>query len=168
MDWTMIGAIGELVGGAAVVLSLLYVARQLGRSTRQARVEAYHSVLSEVNAFAATLANDADCADIWWRAMDGLSGLTDAERIRFHALLFTLFRSWEKLFHYHRAGELDDWSAEGVHQTLGDMTAYRGLQEYWGLRKHWYSTEFQEWVDAIISGGEQTDIYREKWSSIGE
>jgi len=40
MDWNAIGAIGETIGAAAVVVSLLYLAVQIREQNKQARPEA--------------------------------------------------------------------------------------------------------------------------------
>ncbi len=40
MNWSAVGAIGELLGAAAVVVSLLYLAAQMRMGARQAQLEA--------------------------------------------------------------------------------------------------------------------------------
>ena len=35
MNWQAVGAVGELIGGIAVVLSLIYIAMQMRQNTRQ-------------------------------------------------------------------------------------------------------------------------------------
>jgi hypothetical protein len=44
MDWTMMGALGEIAGALAVVVSLVYLARQVRLSNALARAEAYRVV----------------------------------------------------------------------------------------------------------------------------
>jgi hypothetical protein len=44
MDWNMIGALGEIAGALAVVVSLVYVGRQVRLSNALARAEAYRVV----------------------------------------------------------------------------------------------------------------------------
>lgn len=48
MNWDMLGAIGEIAGAAAVVASLVYLARQVALSNRLSRLEAWRSRLSEL------------------------------------------------------------------------------------------------------------------------
>ena len=40
MNWDAVGAIGEVVGAVAVVITLLYVARQIHQASAQTRVSA--------------------------------------------------------------------------------------------------------------------------------
>jgi hypothetical protein len=48
MNWDMLGALGEMAGAAAVVASLVYLARQVALSNRLSRLEAWRSRLSEL------------------------------------------------------------------------------------------------------------------------
>ena len=47
MDWTAVGAIGERLGAAAVVLSLLYLGRQIRLQSLVLNFEAIHHDVEE-------------------------------------------------------------------------------------------------------------------------
>jgi hypothetical protein len=166
MNWDMITALAAVIGAIAVVVSLLYVARQIKEATRQKRAEAYNSILGEVDAFAKLLAQDQTSSDIWWRASRGLETLTDAERVRYFGMLAMVFRSWERMFHYRSEGE-PDWRAEAATKSMSDVTMNRGVQEYWALRKRWYTEEFQHWVDDKIKERGGVDVYGEQFRVFG-
>jgi len=63
VDWTAVGAAGELLGAVAVVASLLYVARQVKQSNRIARAEAFRAAMLK----AADMMEDW-CQDPEWTA----------------------------------------------------------------------------------------------------
>ena len=44
MSWEAIGAIGEIVGAAAVVLSLVYLGRQIEHQNRESRIASMHEM----------------------------------------------------------------------------------------------------------------------------
>ena len=44
MDWQAVGAIGELVGGGGVILTILYLAIQIRHNTEEMRARASESV----------------------------------------------------------------------------------------------------------------------------
>ena len=46
MNWDAIGALGELAGATAVVLSLVYVAVQIRDNTRSQQAATYHAMIS--------------------------------------------------------------------------------------------------------------------------
>jgi hypothetical protein len=167
MNWDVITAMTAIIGTIAVVVSLLYVARQMKEATRQRRLESYHSILGEVDDFCKVIAHDQASSDIWWRASKGLGNLTDAERVRYFAMLFILFRSWEKAFHYDSQGNEEDWRAEVVTKPMVDFTMSNGVQEYWALRRRWYTADFRHWVDKQIEERSGVDVYDDEFQIFG-
>jgi hypothetical protein len=136
-------------------------------TTEQRKLDSHHVVLGEVDDFCKLIAHDHANADIWWRASKGLRNLTDAERVRYFAMLFILFRSWEKAFLYYGEGELEDWSAEAITKPMVDFTMSDGVQEYWALRKRWYIADFRRWVDKHIKEHSGVDLYGEQFQIFG-
>jgi hypothetical protein len=164
MNWEMITAFAAIIGTIAVVVSLLYVGRQVQEATRQRKVESYNSVL---DVFTNLLAHDQTGSDIWWRASKGLETLTDAERVRYFGMLALVFRSWERVFHYRNEGGSEDWRAEFLTKSMTDVTMSRGVQEYWALRKRWYTEDFQRWVDEKIKERGGVDVYGDQFRVFG-
>lgn len=167
MNWQMFTAVAAIVGAIAVIAALLYVARQLKEATRQRRIELYHIILGEMEAGAKLLAQDQTSSDLWLRASKGLENLTDAERVRYFGMVGIVFRSWERAFHYHSEGELEDWRADAVAKSIADITMSRGVQEYWALRKRWFTREFQQWVDTKIKERGGVEVYGEQFRMFG-
>ena len=167
MNWDMITAIAVVIGSMAVVVSLLYIARQMKVAIRVKRRESYQAIIGEVEDFSKLIAHSEANSDIWWRASKGVKNLTDSERVRYFAMLFILFRSWEKVFHYQSRGKLEDWSAEGVTKTMVDFAMSEGVQEYWALRKRWYGEDFRQWVDKQIKERSGVDVYGDVFRIFG-
>ncbi|MCZ6719870.1 MAG: hypothetical protein O6944_12065 [Gammaproteobacteria bacterium] len=64
MNWVAIGAIGELVGGAAVIATLIYLAVQLRQNTKGIRAQSYYNVVSGKNALYRELAANKELFNI--------------------------------------------------------------------------------------------------------
>jgi hypothetical protein len=167
MNWGMVTAIVAIIGTIAVVVTLLYVARQIKEVTRQRRLESYQFTLGEADEFCKLIARDHANSDIWWRASKGLGNLTDVERVRYFAMLFILFRSWEKAFHFHSEGQSEEWNAEIVMKPMADFIMSNGVQEYWALRKRWYKEDFRHWVDKQIRERSGIDVYGDDFRIFG-
>lgn len=167
MNWEMVTAIAAMTGSIAVVAALLYLARQVKSSARLREIEAYRSILNEVDDVCRLMAHDHANSDIWWRASKGVKNLTDSERVRYFAMLFILFRSWEKAFRYQFEGDLEDWSADAVMKPMVDFTMSDGFQEYWALRKRWYAPDFRDWVDKQIKERSGVELYGEDFRIFG-
>ena len=98
MNWDAIGAIGEIIGALAVVVSLIYLAGQIRHNNQLARSNSLESVLqSEMNFGSIAIDN----ADIWDRLLAGES-FTDRVERRKAIIIFNLFMqdSANRFFQY--------------------------------------------------------------------
>ena len=167
MNFDMIAAIAAVAAAVALIVFLPMLLQQMREAARQRRLAAYHSVMDAVDTSSGLIAHDHTSADIWWRASKGVEHLTDAERVRYFAMLFILFRSWERAFHYDSEGALEHWSAEAVMKPMIDFAMSNGVQEYWALRKRWYMAEFRDWVDNQIRDRSGVDLYGDEFRIFG-
>ena len=148
MNWDAIGAIGEIIGASAVVVSLVYLALQIRSQNTQAKLSALREMSRELRGTTAMFAN-RDMSDIFVRANEDYNSLSDAESVQLIVLVTNIFRAWENAFLESRVGNLD----ENVWQALSrDYTQTMGIPSFqyiWGLRKQNYDSGFQKYVDNI-------------------
>ncbi len=109
MNWEAVGAIGEVLGAVTVVATLFYLSRQirqnsqaLDRSNEYARANSIHQTNLHFSHVEAQLAQDADLASIYHRALGG-APLDKTETIRFQAFVSTYFVWLEDLYWQTRA-----------------------------------------------------------------
>ncbi len=81
MNWEAIGAIGEIIGAIAVVITLLYLASQTRQNTRATHAQATASVASEMETNLLAVANDGVLAEAYKKALNG-EPLSQQEEIR--------------------------------------------------------------------------------------
>jgi len=120
MDWNALAAIGELVGAAAVVVSLLYVGRELKHSSTVARIQGIQSTNEKLFDWALVIAGDPELADLMGRVESTDCGPKDfsprdAARVGFlyHALLNLTHTLYERRSQgLITAPELDRWAGE--------------------------------------------------------
>jgi len=116
MNWTMLGAVGELVGAIAVVASLLYVGRQVRHSARLATVEGVESFTALQVEWARSIIEDPELAALVFRVQYGeatRSDFSDAERTRLGYLYWTIHVMQASHFQRFRGGliERSDYDA---------------------------------------------------------
>lgn len=89
MNWDAIGAIGEVVGAAAVVGSLLYLAGQVRMSARASAVESKMQSTTLLYAYSDSLINSPDLLDLQTRGVADIeagraaSALLEEDEVRF-------------------------------------------------------------------------------------
>jgi hypothetical protein len=91
VNWEAAGAIGEIIGAAAVVVSLVYLASQIRVQNREARAASVHQVLHEYSNTISRL-HEREMADVWIAAIEDFDSLSTAQRLRFVIYLTTAIR----------------------------------------------------------------------------
>ena len=152
MNWEAVGAVAELVGAIAVVVSLLYVASQVRESTRQARRDATRELASRISDVSLAVATNPELGGLLVRGGADLSKLSPGDQARFRGLMNSLFRGFEQQFLLRREGALDDESWQAVERLTQDFTQLPGVQTYLLDRGRWYSASFLEWVWGLVGG----------------
>ena len=82
MNWDAIGAIGEVVGAAAVVVSIVYLAVQIRQNTSSTK-SAVESEIALALANAAFEGADGPIPEIMFRGLGDFDKLNDEEKARF-------------------------------------------------------------------------------------
>ena len=161
MNWDAIGAVSEILGTIAVVVSLVYLAVQIRNQSRETRLSTINNSLAEWNSLLAVIANNPELADIWNRGLKN-EELPEGEEVRFRAFANSYFRVIEGLYLQHLEGRLDSRIWKGVGNGATEILIASGLRRFWGHRKNWYCPEFREFVESTFKSSESTSdsIYR--------
>lgn len=162
MNWSALGAIAELVGAVAVVVSLLYVAAQVKAGTRQARYDAGRDLAARVSDVSLAVAADPELGRLLVQGGANPDVLSPGDQARFRGLMNSLFRGLEQQYLLRREGSLDDESWAAVERMIRDWMALPGVQLYFRDRGGWYTTGFLEYVTSMAEG----DLLREEGKSI--
>jgi len=75
MNWEMIGAIGEVIGAAGVMASLIYLALQIRTSNRAARQATMQELLDRQQTLMSQLTGPGDLADTFVRGLADFDSL---------------------------------------------------------------------------------------------
>ena len=150
VNWEAIGAIGEILGAIAVFASLLYLATQIRIQNRESRLSAIRDVGAGFNDFLGDLATNKTLADIFVRGNRDPEELDATERMQYYAFMSRSFRSIEPMHKQYIDGYLEAGSFEGVIEVIKNFNEQPGYIEWWKNRKHWFSKEFQAFVDPLI------------------
>jgi hypothetical protein len=81
MDWDAIGAIGEVVGAAGVIFSLIYLGTQIRSSTRQANADAIYNFQKAQADVMDSFSSQPDIARLFAK-LEGSQPLEDHENIQ--------------------------------------------------------------------------------------
>jgi len=151
MSPELVGALAESVGAAAVVISLLYVARQVRQGGQQARLLTVHEVTGQFQSIMRLTAGSVESARIWGQGLlEGISSLESDEAFLFGQLVGLLTSSYADLFHYHREGLIDDARLREIERPSVAVMACPGFSDYWGMYGHLHGEEFRSHVERVV------------------
>jgi len=150
MSWEAIGAIAESLGTLAVLISLIYLAIQIRNQNKESQLSATRDLSRGFTDFTGEMAGNSDLAAILVKGNHGLESLDEVESLQFFSHNARVCRILEGLYRQNSAGRLHDDSWSGVKNILIDYSAYKGFRDWWHLRRHWYSKEFQDYIDPIM------------------
>jgi hypothetical protein len=82
MNWEALGAVGELIGAAGVILTLVYLAHQIRQNTRAIRAQTHQAITSANLGMAMGLAESEGLAGVLVRGLADFDSLDPADRLR--------------------------------------------------------------------------------------
>ena len=173
MNWEAISAIGQLVGALAVVISLIYLAREVRSNARATRSATTRSTSDAFNRWAQQLTQHPHLTELYYRGIHDFESLEGADLARFSALMIQAFRYVEAMYYHHLEGHLDPrvWSgAEGFCATSTDILEFRlgGVHARIGslrsLRSSLISNSRQPRLQDCIAKKMQINDLTNRWS----
>ena len=151
MNWTAIGAIGEALGAAGVIASLLYLAAQVRAGRRSSAVEAKLESTRLLNDFIDLLIQSPERNALIRKGLSESESLSEEEYSNFSNMLFKGFWYFSAGHFQYRMGTLDesDW-----HEVLAVMHYWLrgpGCRTWWEKRgRSMLGPKFAKFVDSEI------------------
>ena len=145
MNWSVVGTIAEIVAAVAVVVTLIFVARDIRQNSKALSMSALRDTTSQWNQWSEMIATSADLADIGARGNESYSSLAPSEKLRYAAYVQSFFDNVES----YRSLVID----HGVEKDLDvlDSIARRranipGFRSWWDENTADYHADFVAWV----------------------
>lgn len=154
MNWEAIGAIGEIVGAAAVVVTLIYLAAQMKINTTAINMSATQSVLNGRSEAAKLLAGNSDVANLLWKGADHPDSLTAEEHQRFLFIVSAAVRPIELAFLDYQNQNMDEDTWLGQKSALTYWFTRPGFIKWNSEYGNTLNRKFRELIDQIISESE--------------
>ena len=150
MNWEALGAIGELAGAAGVIITLLYLSRQIRESNRAARQAASREMMEESSGFYRMMSSDVEMARLWIRGTANDETLSKEELLQFRMIMTNVSMIWEKVHHMDKAGDIDSWWVDKIVALRRESVGAPGIQSWYEDRKHILSKEFRDLIEKEI------------------
>jgi hypothetical protein len=157
-DWEAISAISQAIGSVAVVFSVLYLAAQVHRSTRIAKVAAQDTAATSLRDVTKPFAENAELARIWRMGLENLQSLSGEEQARFFHSAYQFLKAFETIHFHHVHRLMDEQIWQGWCGLLQHYIAAPGVEHYWKLRHDLFSRRFQDFVATLERPSERRTV----------
>lgn len=149
-----LAAVSEIIGMAAVIISLLLVVGSIRQNTAAMHIANDNFLYERQDAIVATLATDPSLAEIS-RKHDNKEELSEVEHIRMWNQLYRDLIMWEMAFARLKVGlfSVDQW------REWNRVYSYQFLNQFpkswWIETRHWLNEDFAAHVDAVYAASEE-------------
>src|SRR5215813_8085966 len=142
VNWAAISAIGQIVGALAVVISLIYVAREIRSNARAARFAS----MDNINRWLREVAEHPHLGELYYRGIHDFESLQNGDLVRFSMLMDQIFYIYQEMYYQQLEGHSDPgWGMTEV--PMRDINGYPGVQAWWRSRSHWFREDFAKHVN---------------------
>ena len=126
---------GQIVGAIAVVVSLIYLAREIRSNARSARMAS----VGTLTGWLGQLAQHPHLAEVWHHGVRDYESVGGTERTRYNAFVFGLFRIFEEMYYQRLDGHLDPRLWREIETPMRDViNKFPGIQAWWRLFSPWF------------------------------
>lgn len=141
-----LGSVGEFLSSIAVLVSLIYLAIQIRRSTEAARTSTYQSVVSDFGALNRAMASEPELSILFVNAMEDFDSLSAVEKARVSQLYFAVFHYFENMYYQYQKGYLESEVWQGWERLMLTYHSRPGFQSWWILRHDVFSKSFVDFL----------------------
>jgi hypothetical protein len=159
-----LASIAEIIGAAAVVVSLLYVGAQVRDNARAVRSAAVNDANTAMQAWYLTVSNNRQVSELW---LDGLAGAEDLsvdDEYQFQLVMHAAFLGFQNSFLLAQEGSLDNEIMRSITAALLTTKNLPGMRSYWRQRRGYFHHDFAAYIDKLFAGdasSDAVDVFRD-------
>jgi len=153
MNWEMIGSIGELVAATGVIMSLLYVGRQLKQSNAMARSSFRQGLGEQATQWAMSIASSPSLAEAVAKVhFEDLvrEDATGPERMHIAYTMVGLIGQMFYAFEHWKEGILTDEQFEELYSPRNAILSAPYLATVWPYLSPGYPEDFNKWFEQFL------------------
>jgi len=149
-----LGNLGEFIGSIAVVMTLIYLARQIRQSSDASRLAALNTALDVHVGQIAELTATGEAAELFRKFCTDPDGLSLNDRARVHSLMLNRIASYNQVLRLHLSGLLDDEEFHAMRGTFISILRSPGGRAWWAANRFMMPKGLQKSIEAAIDNPE--------------
>ena len=152
MEWTIqdLGAIGEVIGGIGVLITLIYLAVQLKRTTAQLRVDSYQRHLENHGTQLRAVCLDPHVAKTFTTGLIDHNSLSPEDQMMFHGAVGGFLYAYLANRRLFEEGILSQEDFEMWEHDIIRLLSSEGGNQWWEQKKEMYWPSVRERLDRLL------------------
>ena len=154
MNWEALGAIGELAGAAVVVITLVYLSKQIRDNSIQLKANSVSDIAALFNDAFLPIYNDEKSRAIWAEGLRGAEDLSENDKATFDLFMHRIINPFEVVLSHYEKGVLDETTFQGYVariQVMGLTTA--GGKDWYKRNRELLSPLVRNFIDENTDAG---------------
>jgi len=142
--------LSQTIAAVGVVVSIVYLAREVRQSERVQRAIMQQGRADRVSKISLTMAHP-DLARIWQKGLSTEPDMTRTEFVQWSLLCRAAFLSGEDSVLQHRAGTLDEASFRSYEAGARAFMAFPAFRAMWHVSRTQYGPDFGQFTDNLLT-----------------
>ena len=165
MNWAAIGAVGEILGAAAVVATLVYVSRQIRDQNKALQTTTRDSAFHQLQQWNYVVMADPRLSAIFHKGAQSAdwSDLEEDERARFVHVMYSFYKLFENIYLHSLDGSITPDVWERNKAIFVAYASQAGCERFLAHRRPTFDPRFLAFIDtmggsSMPPGGELTSL----------
>lgn len=149
MSLQEIANIGEILGAAGVIASLIFVGWQVNANTRTNRMRMHEQITQTYLSFLNSVLTDPETFVAGLQSTDkGFADLSNKQKLFFFGAMLGLFKHYELMFVQYDQGVMGKETWEAWNEHIRMYFHQPGAQSWWDLRKSTFIPRFRDYLES--------------------
>ncbi len=148
----------EIIGGIAVVFSLILVAYELNQSNQQAalntsalEIAAYQDLIESISSLNNTALQDPAVLRAVTLLQSDPGPMSDEDRQRANIYLMTLFRHGDMAYFQYERGAIDEERLKSVLRVVTDRLERPHIRDTWDQVRDRFVPAYRDYIESLMS-----------------
>jgi len=143
--------LAEIIGNAAIILSLMFVGLQISENTKEMRSVTAHNATVALQAWYVDIGTTEQAAKVFRKGMSDPGALSKDEAMQFIMSVHSVMLAYQSNYFLGVEGTLDSDMTIAMSSALEDAAPTPGFRWYWQQRGRHFTDQFRGFIDQIIA-----------------
>ena len=153
LEW---GALGELIGGIAIIVSLIYVGIQVKDNAGAVRSAAANDANVATQSWYMQIGSDRQTSELVYEALTSEVALSNQEEFQFLMMMHGSVLAFQNSYLLAEEGTIDFELRESATTAISGVKDLPGFRRYWRQRRSYLHSGFADYVGQLLQ--QKTDV----------